>query len=340
MRPLDSSLTREEVTELLGISSEVIDALLDSGAILCHVRRGETRIPLQQLETFFRDALIRLYRAEAGATATAPEPLALAPPLLAEPPRAEDEDVFPSAAEAQTDMLSEPWPPETSMMAEALVDLQPADPEEETENRIAARYVPLRQLSGIFGDVKFTILQLSASGLRIRHTEAVLPGDEAKLSFALLKPARSVVVRARVVWTSSAKAGEERFSISGLRVIEHGERLVRAISDLNEAHELQPERRAKTRRETDSLLMLSGVRDEEIAQITAVMQKFANDPVEASRWYSRARFAMADENVRRVAPQRAREREEVLGIWEYLDRQIEIAKVAGVVTWMRGIDRP
>jgi hypothetical protein len=65
------------------------------------------------------------------------------------------------------------------------------------------------------------------------------------------------------------------------------------------------------------------------------MEKFAADPLEATRWYSRGRFALSDENVRRVAPQRPRDREEVLGLWEYLDRQVDIGKIAGVVNWMR-----
>lgn len=203
------------------------------------------------------------------------------------------------------------------------------------EQRIATRYVPLRQLGGIFGDTKFFIMQLSATGMRIRHNEPLMPGDEAKLSFALLKPARSVVVRAKVVWTSLARSGNDRFSISGLRIIDHQDRVAAAIDSLRAANELQPERRANSRRATDTMSVLSGISDEEMALVTAAVQKFATDPVEASRWYSRARFALTDENVRRAAPDKPRDREEVLGIWEYLERQVEIEKIAGVVSWIR-----
>ena len=364
MRPLKSSFNREETTRLLGITPEVLDALLDSGQILCHFRRGEALIPLEQLEAFFRDALIRIYQAEGRDAPSprenaAPEPQPLpdvwhdARPVQGreddrDADREEDpfEDPYAEAQPAgRGDDGEQPFaafssPDESSTDAlgsDPLITMEPVD--DRPELRVASRYVPLRQISGIFGDVKFTVLQLSATGLRIRHHEPLLPGDEAKLSFALLKPARSVVLRARVVWTSMARAGEDRFAISGLRVVEYGERLVRAIQDLSAVHELQPERRHTPRRENDTLTMLSGIRDEEIALVSAAIQKFANDPVEASRWYARARFALADENVRRIAPQRPREREEVLGIWEYLDRQVDIAKVAGVVTWMRGVDK-
>ena len=315
MRPLTSTLTPSEVAELLDLSPAAIDALLDTGRVLCHVKGGEPRIPLAQLEELFRDALLRLYAAEARR----PEEKA---PVVDEPVKAAEPE--PPREEPQT--TSHP-PPAT---------LPPAEPISLPDQRRAQRYVPLRQIDGMFEDTKFTILQISSTGLRIRHRDPLMPGSEAKLTFALIKPARSIVVRARVVWTSLARSGEERFSISGLRVLEHGERLVRAVDSLLMTHDLQPERRARNRRSDDGLTtMLSGASDDEIAMVTAAIQKFAEDPVEASRWYSRARFALSDEHVRRIAPPKPRDREEVLGIWEYLERQVALEKVAGVVAWTR-----
>jgi hypothetical protein len=65
------------------------------------------------------------------------------------------------------------------------------------------------------------------------------------------------------------------------------------------------------------------------------VRRFASDPTEASRWYARARFAVADEEVRKAAPRGARERDEVLGVWEYLQRRIELKAVASVIQWIR-----
>ena len=317
MRP---TLSRGEVGEILDLEPSVVDALIDSGRLLCHMNRGEARVPVDQLEAFFRDALVRLYRAEA---AKAPVLMLKEPEPAPEPEAvAEPEPIAPPAIAPQPrPIVAEPRPA--------------AAEEEPRENRIAERFVPLRQIDGIFGETKFSIMQMSATGLRIKHREPLLPGMEAKVSFALLKPARSFVVRARVVWTSLARAGEDRFAISGLRVLDHQERLSRAIDLLNAAHELQPERRAQARRATDGLVAIEDISDEEIAMVTDAVNKFAEDPVEASRWYSRARFALADETVRRAAPERPRDREEILGLWEYLDRQIEIPKIAGIVGWMR-----
>jgi PilZ domain len=320
---LKAALSRTEVSALLDLEPEVLDALLENGRILCQYSRGEARIPLEQLEGFFREALVRLYRAEAGAVMGPISPSSPIGPMgqigplgpIAPPPEPEPEP---------EPVVSAPPPPPP-----------PAPEELPPELRRAERYVPLRQIGGIFGETKFSILQMSTTGLRIRHQEPVMPGTEAKVSFALLKPARSVVVRARVVWTSLARSGEERFSISGLRILDHQERVARAIDLLKAAHELQPERRAHVRRATDGLVPMEEISDDEIALVTNAVQRFATDPVEAGRWYSRARFALSDENVRRAAPERPREREEVLGIWEYLDRQVEIPKIAGIVGWIR-----
>lgn len=342
MRPLTSTLTPAEVAELLDLSPSAVDALLDTGRILCRFKGGQAQVPLAQLESFFRDALLRVYAAEVRSTT---EPASIAPPLTNRPEAAPVAHEEPRVDEYASDEPALPAiPPESpasSLDEAALASQQPAmgsvsEPRELPDQRRATRYVPLRQIDGIFGDTKFTILQLSASGLRIRHRDPLLPGGEAKITFSLIRPARSVVFRARVVWTSLARSGDERFSISGLRVIEHGERLERAIDSLNATHDLQPERRVRNRRNDDALAtMLAGASDEEIALVTAAVQKFAEDPVEANRWYSRARFALSDEHIRRVAPPKPRDRDEVLGIWEYLDRQVDVEKVAGVLAWTR-----
>ena len=313
VRPLISTLTVAELSKLLGVSPGVVEALIEDGALLCQVKEGEARVPLAQVEAFLRDSLMKVYRAESQGVIEAPAAEERAPT----PPT----DEVPSPA-------SEPAAP--------LVRMAAIVPAEQPDLRRMPRYVPRRQIDGIFEDLKFTIVQISRTGLRIRHKESLVPGTEGKLSFALLKPARSVVLRTRVVWTSLARSGEERFSISGMRVLEHSERLEQAVEMLLAGHDLQPDRRIQSRREADATTVVASASDEEIALITNAMQRFAIDPVEASRWYSRGRFALSDEQVRRLAPPKASDREEVLGIWEYLERQVDLEKVASVVAWTRG----
>ncbi|HEX9986590.1 MAG TPA: PilZ domain-containing protein [Thermoanaerobaculia bacterium] len=323
MRPLTSSFSRDELSLALEVSPEVIDALIQSGSVLCHVRDGEPRIPLDQLEAFFRDGLLRLYRLAASEgridePVREPQATTQTPPL---PPFAAEE---PEAAA----VVASPVIP----IAAPVEKSSPSKP----DSRLAPRYLPRRHIDGIFNDVKFTIVQLSTTGLRVKSKESMIPGAEAKLSFALMNPPQSFVMRAKVVWTSIAThhKGGETFSISGLRITEHTERLSRAIEILRATHDLQPERRDLPRTVSGESAP-AGTSDEEIALVMGAVQKFGGDPLEASRWYARARFAVSDENVRAAAPQRPRDREEVLGIWEYLERQVEIPKITAIVAWIR-----
>lgn len=312
------SLSRDEVCRTFGITAAALDALIAGGSLLCIVNDGEARVPVDQLENFFREGLLRVYRTQA----TAAEETVVA----SVEPRAEP----PAPVEA---------PPAQPTAAEIRADIAENEPNEEAPDlRIAPRYIPRRQIDGIIDDVKFTIVQMSRTGLRIRHTEEILPAAGSKLTFALLNPARSFMMRGRVVWTSAAttESGERKFFISGVKITDHVERLVKAIDILNASHDLQPDRRAFARiGSDDDELPAAGASDDEIALVMKAIQHFSADPLDANRWYARGRFALSEAQVRRDAPRKPRDREEVLGIWEFLDRQVDIAKVSDILSWVR-----
>ena len=319
-----ASLTRDEICRHFELAPDLVDALIAGGHLLCQVRNGEQRVPLEQLEAFFREGLVRVYRAEASGVT----------PSVSEAPGAAGGAPRPPAVPA----VEPPPPPEPARPSTAPARERPEPP----DLRRAPRWIPRRQVDGIFGDARFTIMQMSNTGLRIRHDDSIAPGAEAKISFALLNPPQSFVMRGRVVWTSVARygsGGDATFCISGIRVIEHVDRLERAIDLLRAAHDLQPDRRELPRFDRAEDLAappsIEGIGDEDIELVIKAVQRFAQDPVEANRWYSRARFALSDEEVRRTAPRRPRDREEVLGIWEFLDRQVEIPKIAGILAWTR-----
>jgi hypothetical protein len=338
----------EIVVPLSEVEGVLRDALLRLYAAESREQLRRQSTGRESSETWSPSTLHAVAAAEPLESASIPLPGGESP--AAPEPRQFGDDPVEAAADASDSAVHEPVQDEAAGESPSVI-VAPRDREREREwdrdrelerfddarpdHRRATRYVPLRQITGIFNDIKFTVLQLSATGLRIRHNGTLLPGDEAKLTFAMLRTARSVVVRARVVWTSVARSGDEQFSISGLRVIEHADRLEHAVQTMKAVHELQPERRVTSRRSDDAVSMLRNVSDEEMALVTSAIHKFASDPVEAGRWYSRARFALSDENIRRAAPQRGAERDEVLGIWEYLDRQVELEKVAGVMRWIR-----
>lgn len=310
--PADLTFRREEVSELLQLNPSVIDALVASGALSAEA------IAAADLERLFRDSLLRLYQAQAVRAAAAPE--AEIEIEIEARPIADDGDAEPEPAILRT--------------FEEVIDTGTRP-----NLRAGVRYVPRRQIGGTFRDVRFVMMQLSSSGLRIRHDEALHAGDEARMSFAILNPPKSFVMRARVVWTSIAQRGDERsYYISGLKVIENADRLVNAAYLLRTARELQVDDRDLAPHALHPRKMprhVTGLSDEAVVEIIQAVRRLADDPQEASRWYARARFAIADEEVRKAAPRGAREREEVVGVWEYLQRRPDLKTVAGIMQWIR-----
>jgi hypothetical protein len=308
--PADVTFRREEVSDLLQLSPAVIDALAASGAI------GREVIAASELERLFRDSLLRLYQAQAMRAAASP--------------------VAGDDAPMEIEIEARPEPESESSVVRTFEEELVVEGER-PDLRAGVRYVPRRQIGGLFRDVKFVMLQLSSSGLRIRHDEALRPGDEARLSFAILNPAKTFVMRARVVWTSIAQHSEDRsHCVSGLRVVENADRLVNAAYLLRTARELRIDERPAGRNAARNVpRYVSGLADEDVVAIIQAVRKLASDPEEAARWYARARFAIADEEVRKAAPRGAREREEVVGVWEYLRRQQDLRTVAGVMQWIR-----
>lgn len=306
----DLTLRRDELGNALQLSPKVIHSLISSGALRTMRRDGAEVIDAKEVERFLRDSLMRLYFTQATRIAPKVEKL--------------EELEFEMPAEE----LAEPVEP----IAAAPMP-EPA-PEERPDLRLGARYIPRKQIGGMFRDVKFAVLQLSNEGLRVRHSERIRPGEDARLSIAIQTPSKSFVMRAEVVWTSIAQRGNDpSFYISGLRVTANEDRLTAALDALRTARELQLDE--SSQRARVAAAQPPKLPDEQVVDIIRAVRRFANDPAEATRWYARARFAIADEEVRRAAPRNAREREEVVGVWEYLQRRIDLKAVAGVIQWIR-----
>lgn len=303
--PADVTFRRDELSEVLKLSPSVVDALFNAGTL----RSQNGGIAAADLERLFRDSLLRLYQAQATRST-----------------KSHVNDEIEIEIESQPD-------PDDSLITRTLDDNIAMG--ERPDLRAGVRYVPRKQLGGTFRDVKFVMLQLSSSGLRIRHDLALQPGDEARLSFAIQQPAKSFVMRARVVWTSISQRDDRSFYVSGLRVVENVERLVNAAYLLRTARELYVDESGKKTAGRNVPRQVSGLADEEVVAIVQAVRTLAADPAEAAKWYARARFAIADEEVRKAAPRGAREREEVVGVWEYLQRKTDLRAVAGVMQWIR-----
>lgn len=336
LSPDDLTLRRDELSDVLKLSPAVINALVATSALQTRRHDGLDVISAGEVERLLRDSLLRLYQAQAERAVREKARAASEPEV-----ELELEDVQPVAAEvhapAATQVLEagdgEVLPVITRTSDEHIMTRD----ELRADLRLGARYIPRRQIGGMFRDVKFTVVQLSNEGLRIKHDERLRPGDEARLSFALQNPPQTFVVQARVVWTSIAQRGDgPSFYVSGISVVGNTENLARAADLMRKSRDLQLDEKDAPRRLPRNMPRpISGLADEDVVAIIRAVKKFASDPAEATRWYTRARFAVTEESVRRDAPRGARDRDEIVGIWEYLQRRIDLKAVTGVVQWIR-----
>jgi len=213
------------------------------------------------IEAFLRDSLIRLYHATATATA-------------------------PAAAKSE---------PQNVLRSMPEYEAESRDRRKATNQRAAPRYQPARQLTGTFRDVHFSVQQISASGVRIRHEETLRPNDDQRVTIAL-PGGGTAVFRARVVWSSIGSS----YCVSGLRVTANGEQLAKTVDALKRMKLLKAEDSADGRRKGRAAL--AGISDDDVASIIRA-HRILNTDAE--------------------------------GVFDYLDGRVGIDSIRKVIAWLR-----
>jgi PilZ domain len=198
-------------------------------------RSGSDEVSLEQLEAFFRRNLARVVQLRSSSSQVPEVPGEVADGVGAMPrrwPVASRSDVARPAAGIQ------PGIERQSSVPRKIERMTDQFPKESSDFRRTPRYTPPSPLEGTFGELRFSILEISTSGLRIRHTPPLDAGKEGKLSFTLTDPAQTFNLRGRVVWTTAATftadSGEPSH-VSGVRVIDAGNRLENLIKTLSAA---------------------------------------------------------------------------------------------------------
>jgi excisionase family DNA binding protein len=202
------------------------------------------------------------------------------------------------------------------------------------------RFVLERPLAGRMLTADATVLDISEHGARIQHERPLRIGYEGRFSFEIPELRRVWVVRARIVWSRLSSDGY----MSGIAVIENEQAMHDAVACLErtgaivpdttslqrkqEAHRRKQAARAAMKRVPQTDVTQA---QEQAALIRATMESLRRDPVAAQRWYSRARYAVAQESIRRLLPIAGRERDEALAIWEALDRRVDLRAICRII---------
>jgi hypothetical protein len=214
------------------------------------------------------------------------------------------------------------------------------------ELRGTERYVSNAPIEGSFGATALSIVNFSGIGLQASHEEPLKLGAEGRLSFGIPGTNERVAVRARVVWSHLSKTPDARGKhpyYSGFRVEDQPELLAavekmvhlklltadeQSISRKRQIMRAKAKERAARSAVKTIQTSSSGLTADEQLMVQAARDRLQSHPDEAVKWYARAKFAPADLQARIVALHH--NKEDVLAVWEYLERTIDIEKVAKV----------
>lgn len=200
------------------------------------------------------------------------------------------------------------------------------------ELRSGQRYVLDNPLSASFGSTEVHIVNISTGGVQISHPLPQRIGSTSRLWFRLGDVAVSTT--GRMVWShlSKSPSNGKMTYVSGVRVedpefaasvqalVARG--LVNADADSLERKRkrLLEKERERSDKHLVKALPTESLSAEQLLLIQHARERLRTNPNEASRLYHQARTADAA----------AGQREDVLAVWEYLERSIALDKITKV----------
>jgi hypothetical protein len=214
-----------------------------------------------------------------------------------------------------------------------------------TELRKSDRFVAVDPLPGTFGTTSVIIVDLAAHGAQIEHAQPLRLGSTGKLAFRLGDI--NVLIAGITIWSHLSKAPNARGKYlyrSGVRIDAAGDDLSEVVTQLAgggflklddqsmQRKKLRAEAKRLARAREPHMKVLPPDHDippDQILLIEHARTRLRSDPEEARRWYNRARFALNEEHSRGIA-ESIRHREDVLAVWEYLERTIDINMIVRV----------
>jgi hypothetical protein len=208
--------------------------------------------------------------------------------------------------------------------------------------RTIERYVVVEPLLGSFGAAGISILDIAEQGAQIEHAQPLRLGSRGRLWFKRGEVAASI--HAMVIWSRLSEKPNDDGKLlyrSGVR-LDDGDSFAGAIQALGEhgvirrdTESLERKRRKFVEREHEKSVKPSVkmLRAEEVPSDQALLvqharERLQNDPEEARKWYNRARYAIVESAVPIAAE--IRSREDVLAVWEYLERSVPLSTIVRV----------
>lgn len=212
--------------------------------------------------------------------------------------------------------------------------------------RGSERFIAERPFAGIFGAASVSVVNLSSQGVQIEHPTPLRLGSKGRLSFSL--DSVSVNAFGISIWSHLSKTPNEHGKYlyrSGIRIEASIEEFATALQHFiddntvhldNESMARKEQRLMDRQQERKSAIKVlrttEVIPSDQILLVQHARERLRANPEEAQKWYNRARFALA-ETPGSTDP--IPNREEVLAVWEYLERTIDVNTIVQVFERMR-----
>lgn len=221
------------------------------------------------------------------------------------------------------------------------------------ELRAAERFIASEPLPATFAAYPIAIVNLSTIGALVEHPAPIRLGTVGR--FMIRRGEIAIDVKGFLIWSRLSKTpgvnGAQLYR-SGLR-IESGNAeyalalhmLIKSGAMKRETDTLERKRRRLVERMAEK--NRSGVRSltsstddipaDQMLLVQHARERLLANPEEAQKWYHRAKYAITH-GATNIEIESIRNREDVLAVWEYLERSIDIPTISRAFDRMRTPD--
>jgi hypothetical protein len=210
--------------------------------------------------------------------------------------------------------------------------------------RSSPRFVVREPITGYFGGIDVAIHDMAVAGVQIEHSEPVKLSSRARVGFKIDNTL--FAVPGVVVWSRLSRSPETQGKLlyrSGIKLEDDAQRFANVINILVGRGRLRPdsqslERKRQKVEEREQLKKShpiletigarpTGIPNEQVVEVHDAREYLRANPEEAKRWLSLAR-TIAPAELARLEKMDVANREEVLAVFEYLERSIDLVTIA------------
>jgi len=221
-------------------------------------------------------------------------------------------------------------------------------------SRRSYRFRVAQPIVGRFNGVPVDIRDIADGGVQIEHGDVFNRGTAGLLEYTVPGRQKQIRLHGQLLWTRRVDEGaaSPRYR-SGMKIDLNNDMLNATIDFLVRAGMASIDRGNRAAPPSKARIQLVGRKQPEpepiaftappaapgdvapdvIRVVERARDRLAASFEEAVRWYNRARFSLAEPWVQREVDS-IRHKEDVLAVWEYLGRTVDIATIARV------FDRP